>query len=43
MLQKGTTAPYFEGKDQNGTPVGSGIALLVGLGAAYVIEEEERG
>ena len=42
MLQKGTTAPYFEGKDQNGTPVGSGIALLVGLGAVYVMKKRRE-
>ena len=33
---------HGEATDQNGTPVGSGIAILVGLGAAYVMKKRRE-
>ena len=33
---------HGEAADQNGTPVGSGIAILVGLGAAYVMKKRRE-
>ena len=33
---------HGEATDQNGTPIGSGIAILVGLGAAYVMKKRRE-
>ena len=33
---------HGEATDQNGTPVGGGIAILVGLGAAYVMKKRRE-
>ena len=33
---------HGEATDQHGTPVGSGIAILVGLGAAYVMKKRRE-
>ena len=33
---------HGESTDQSGTPIGSGIAALVGLGAAYIIAKKRK-
>ena len=33
---------HGENTDQNSTPVGSGIAVLVGLGAAYALKKRKE-
>ena len=33
---------HGEATDQNGAPVGSGMAILVGLGAAYVMKKRRE-
>jgi hypothetical protein len=47
MSNRDATTPIFpqgwgEEEDQEGAPVGSGIAVLVGLGAAYLVGKKRK-